>query len=290
MSKEPVLATRKGILYNADCLEILPTLGSASFDCIFADPPFNIGKHYGTKVNDKKNKEDYLQWTELWLEQCIRVLKSGGSLFVFNIPKWNISIAHYLSKFLDFRHWVTIDYKTSPPIPGKLYPSHYSLLYFTKGKPRKFTRPKIPFAVCRHCGKTLKDYGGYKHYIDTNGGINLSDVWTDISPIRHKKFKNWEYNELPEKILERVLEISTDPEDLVLDPFGGSGTTFAVAEKMARKWVGCELEDPRYIIKRLLSISQKIYKNDNNKFSTSFGDYESELGYSPSQWWSSRIT
>lgn len=282
MDMEPIYKTARGSLFNDDCLNVLPQLKSESLDCIFADPPFNIGKYYGTKVDDKKKTNDYLQWTELWLEQCIRLLKPGGSMFVFNIPKWNISTAHYLSQHLEFRHWVTIDYKTSPPIPGKLYPSHYSLLYFTKGKPTNFTRPKIPFATCRSCGHTIKDYGGYKHFIDTNGGINLSDVWTDISPIRHKKYKNWEFNELPEKILERVLEISTVPDDLVLDPFGGSGTTFAVAEKMGRNWVGCEMEDPRYIIRRLTGILKKEDRNEDVKFTSHIASHVSEFGHSPS--------
>jgi len=119
---------------------------------------------------------------------------------------------------------------------------------------------------------------------------NLSDVWTDVSPIRHKKYKNWECNELPEIILERVLDISTEPYDSVLDPFGGSGTTFAVAEKMKRKWAGCEIEDCGYIIRRLTSIVQNKNKNENIKLSASLGDHESKHGYPTSKWWSSRIT
>lgn len=271
----PIFSTKLGELYNNDCLEILPLLKSESFDCIFADPPFNIGKYYGKNVNDRRAEADYLIWTEKWLNECVRLLKEGGSLFIYNIPKWNIYTAHYLSQYLNFRHWVTVDYKATLPIPGKLYTSHYSLLYFTKGKPNKFMRPKIPVATCRNCGKTIKDYGGYAKFIHHNGGINLSDVWTDISPIRHKKYKNWESNELPEKILERVLEIATIKGDLILDPFGGSGTTYAVAEKFGRKWVGCEIEDCQYIINRLNRIG--IYRNEDDRSVPYFKSYSKQL-------------
>jgi site-specific DNA-methyltransferase (adenine-specific) len=211
-------------------------------------------------------------------------LKEGGSLFVYNIPKWNIQTAHFLSKRLEFRHWVTVDYKAAMPIPGKLYPSHYSLLYFTKGKPKKFNRPKLPIVNCRKCGTSIKDYGGYKKLIELNGGVNLSDVWTDISPVRHAKYKNRQCNELPEKIIERVLSISTEPHDVVLDPFGGSGTTYAVAEKMDRKWVGCEVEDCGYIIRRLSRLSEN--KNEIDKFATNFGSNVPEPGYIASGGWS----
>lgn len=288
MSKRPVFSTSLGKLYNGDCLDILPIFESESFDCIFADPPFNIGKYYGKSVNDSRAEAEYLLWTEKWLSECVRLLKEGGSLFVYNIPKWNIYTAHYLSQHLNFRHWVTVDYKAALPIPGKLYTSHYSLLYFTKGKPSKFIRPKIPVATCRNCGENIKDYGGYAKFIQNNGGINLSDVWTDISPIRHKKYKHWEYNELPEKIIERVLEISTSPLDLVLDPFGGSGTTYAVAEKHHRRWIGCEIEDASIIMRRLKKVIEN--KDENNKLNSHPGSYESESRHITSLWGSHRAS
>ena len=84
-------------------------------------------------------------------------------------------------------------------------------------------------------------------------GVNLKDVWTDIPPVRHPKFKSSKRsaNALSTKILERVIEMTTDPGDLVLDPFGGSGTTFAVCEERHRRWSGIEIEEPDAIIERL---------------------------------------
>ena len=244
-----VFETDFGKLYQCDCLDLLPTLASESIDCIFADPPFNLNKNYGTKVNDDLAEEKYLQWSYQWLEECVRVLKPGGSLFVYNIPKWNIYYSSYLISRLTFRHWIAVNIKLCLPIPGRLYPSHYSLLYFTKGKPNVFNNQRVPIPTCRHCGGDIKDYGGHKKFLNPQG-LNVTDVWDDIPPVRHKKYKTRSANELSIKLLDRVLRISTNENDLVLDPFGGGGTTYFVAEKLKRRWIGCEIEDCEPIIKR----------------------------------------
>ena len=246
----PVFETERGKLHQCDCLDLLPTIPDNSVDCVFADPPFNLRKDYGVKVNDNLAEPQYLQWSYQWLQEVSRVLKPGGSLFVYNLPKWNIFYAEFLSRTLTFRHWIAINIKTTLPIPGRLYPSHYSLLYFSKGKPKVFNRPRVPIPICRHCGGDIKDYGGHRKYLNPNG-LNLTDVWDDIPPVRHQKYKNRPANELSVKLLQRVLEIATEKDDLVLDPFGGGGTTYYVAEAMERKWIGCEIENCEPIIRRL---------------------------------------
>lgn len=249
---EPVFQTDRGRLYQCDCLEYLPTIPSDFVDLVFSDPPFNLRKNYGQLVDDDLAEEKYLQWSYQWLGELCRLLKPGGSLFVYNLPKWNIHYASFLSRSLTFRHWIAINIKTTLPIPGRLYPSHYSLLYFTKGKPRVFNRPRVPIPTCRHCGGDIKDYGGHRKWLNP-AGLNLTDVWDDIPPVRHQKYKSRTANELSVKLLQRVLEISTEKEDLVLDPFGGGGTTYYAAELMDRRWLGCEIEDCRPIIERLTS-------------------------------------
>ncbi|MBI3292418.1 MAG: helix-turn-helix domain-containing protein [Elusimicrobia bacterium] len=247
---EPIFQTRRGQLYQCDCLEFLPTVPDGSADLVFADPPFNLRKNYGQLVDDDLQEEKYLQWSYQWLEELCRILKPGGSLFVYNLPKWNIHFAALLARSLTFRHWIAINIKTTLPIPGRLYPSHYSLLYFTKGKPRVFNRPRVPIPSCRHCGGDIKDYGGHRKWLNP-AGLNLTDVWDDIPPVRHQKYKSRAANELSVKLLQRVLEIASEKEDLVFDPFGGGGTTYYAAELMERRWLGCEIEDCKPIIERL---------------------------------------
>lgn len=249
-SLKPIHETNRGKLYQCDCLDLLPTIPSESVDVVFADPPFNLRKDYGNLVNDNLEEGKYLTWSYQWLGELSRVLKPGGSMFVYNLPKWNIHYAAFLAKSLVFRHWIAINIKTTLPIPGRLYPSHYSLLYFSKGKPRVFNRPRVPIPTCRHCGGDIKDYGGHRKWLNP-AGLNLTDVWDDIPPVRHQKYKNRAANELSAKLLQRTLEISSEEGDLVLDPFGGGGTTYYVAEQMDRKWIGCEIEDCKPIIDRL---------------------------------------
>ncbi len=248
---QPVFTTGLGSLYQGDCLELLAGTPDESFDLVFADPPFNLGKDYGQGISDSLKDEEYLAWCESWVKECARVITPGGAFYLFNLPRWNIEAGHFLGQAgMTFRHWIAVDIKVSLPIPGRLYPSHYSLLYYTKGKPRSFKRPRTPVPVCRHCGGDIKDYGGHRGKLHP-GGLNLTDVWLDIPPVRHSSTKRRSANELSIKMLRRVLEISTDPGDTVFDPFGGSGTTYAAAEEMHRQWTGIELGDTSPIISRL---------------------------------------
>jgi site-specific DNA-methyltransferase (adenine-specific) len=118
--------------------------------------------------------------------------------------------------------------------------------------------------MCRHCGKEVKDYGGHRGAMNPRG-VNLKDVWTDIPPVRHWKFKSQarRANALSTKLLDRVVEVSTRPGDLVLDPFGGSGTTFAVCEAKHRHWIGAEIDFALEIIERLEGDDIKAHKNDD---------------------------
>lgn len=249
----PAYKTSLGVLYKGDCLKLLPSFSDETVDTIFADPPFNLAKKYGRKVDDNRPNEEYISWCKRWIDECVRVLKPGGAIFIYNLPKWNVVIGSHLSNVgLDFRHWITVNVKLSLPIRGRLYPSHYSLLYYTKGKPQTFRKIRTPIEHCRHCGGEIKDYGGHRGAMNPNG-VNLTDVWNDIAPVRHWKFKSRKRstNQLSTKVLERVVQLSTREGDVVLDPFGGSGTTFDVCERLNRYWIGIEVESCDVIVERL---------------------------------------
>lgn len=238
----PILKTPLGELYQADCVKVLKALKPETVDLAFADPPFNLGKKYSSKIDDAKANHEYLDWCKTWLNGMIRVLKPGASLFLWNLPKWNLPLGVFLEERLTFRHWISVDIKYTLPIPGRLYPSHYSLLYFVKGKkPAIFHPDRLPVPCCRHCGGELRDYGGYKDKMNPKG-VNLSDVWRDIPPVRHAKYKKRDANALALKLMDRIVSIASDPGSVVFDPFGGSGTTYVAAELTGRRWIGCELD------------------------------------------------
>jgi site-specific DNA-methyltransferase (adenine-specific) len=247
----PALRTPLGVLHRCDCRVLLSRTADESVDLVFADPPFNLGKLYPSLMDDNLAEREYLTWCESWLDACVRVLRPGGSLFLWNLPRWNVHLAGFLSSRLTFRHWIAVDVKASLPIQGRLYPSHYALLYYCKGpRPKTFHPDRLPMPVCPHCHGDLRDYGGYKDKMNPKG-VNLPDVWTDIPPVRHAKYKKRKSaNELSVKLLDRVIEMASDPGDLVLDPFGGSGTTYAVSEIKGRRWLGCEIGPVDDILER----------------------------------------
>lgn len=261
----PVFTTPLGALFAADCMVVLPRIADEVIDTVFADPPFNLGKAYGGSTDDLQPNDAYLDWCRRWLAECVRILKPGGSLFVYNLPAWNILLgAHLTTLGMDFRHWIAIEMSACLPIAGRLHPSHYSLLYYSKGKPNTFRRIRTPVQTCRHCGGEVKDYGGHRGALNPNG-ITLKDVWTDIPPVRHWKFKskNRRANALSTKLLDRVIAMSSVEGDVVLDPFGGSGTTFRVCEEKKRRWIGIEIDFAPEIIARMESEEIHSHRNDD---------------------------
>jgi site-specific DNA-methyltransferase (adenine-specific) len=249
----PAFCTALGAVYHTDCLKLLRALRHETVDCVFADPPFNLGKDYGRGPDkDKLGPSEYLEWCFDWIDESIRVLKPGGALFIYNLPRWAFQLATHLDgRGMIFRHWIAVSMKATFPRGRKLYPAHYALLYFTKGVPKIFARPRVPIAKCRHCKKDIKDYGGHKHLLNPLG-LNLTDFWDDTSPLRHAKFKvRHGVNELSPLIPARCIEMATSKGDLVLDPFAGGGSTFEAAQKLDRYWIGAEITDCALIGERL---------------------------------------
>jgi len=248
---QPYLTTGHGALFQVDCLPFMKSLKSETFDCIFADPPFNIGKDYKNNYNDKVNQLQYLNWSSEWIHEGARLLKPGGAFFIYATPELAIKFANFLNESLTFRHWIALTMKGTFRRGNRLYPAHYALLYYTRGNPKTFNKLRLPVATCRHCGKEIKDYGGHRNKLHPDG-LNLTDFWDDTSPNRHKKYKVRDgVNELKHTIPERAIQISTNPDDLILDPFGGGGSTYQAAELLHRNWIGTELYDCHHIDTRL---------------------------------------
>jgi site-specific DNA-methyltransferase (adenine-specific) len=224
---------------------------SESVHLVFADPPFNLDKDYNNGFTDLQEDEAYLEWCSRWIQECTRVLVDGGAFFLYILPKWGFHLATRMSVSLEFRHWIALTMKGTFPRGNRLYPAHYCLLYFTKGEPRTFNRVRIPIQTCRHCGGEIKDYGGHRSKMNPKG-VNLTDFWDDTSPNRHRKSKARPgINELKPMIPARAIKISTNPGDVIFDPFGGGGSTYQEAERLDRYWIGAEIGNCSIIEERL---------------------------------------
>ncbi len=282
----PAVQTQWGQLYQGDCLDFLRSLPDGVADMVFADPPFNLGKKYGRGISDAMQADDYLRWSKAWLSECVRVLAPGGSLFVFNLPRWLIEYGAFLNQSgMEFRHWIAMRMPKAFPRGKRLSPAHYGCLYYSKGgEPKTFNRIYVPIQTCRHCQGEIRDYGGHRKALNAQG-INLMDVldapdevwvdapnalprgrgwtdadevWDDIPPVRHSKYKTRSANELAPIMLERLIGLATAPGELVVDPFGGAGTTFVAAERMHRRWLGSELGDVEPARERLSDVAKGL--------------------------------
>lgn len=255
-----IASSRAGDIACGDAITCLTSLRDEAADVVFLDPPFNLGKRYGhrSKSYDRLTAEDYLQFLEAVIEESIRVLAPGGSLFVYHIPKWAIRISAVLERRLLFQHWIAISMKNGFARGPRLYPAHYALLHYTKGAPATMNRPKILPARCPHCGNLFRDYGGYRKHVEH--GVNLSDVWDDISPVRHSRYKHREANELPILIVQRALQISGRRGGVVVDPFAGTGTTAVAARICRMKYIVSDIQPDSCTIieRRLVALSKKV--------------------------------
>jgi len=243
------------VILRGDCLEILGTLPPDSVDMTFADPPFNLNKKYNS-YKDRKSLDAYLEWCKRWLTEMVRVTKPTGSIFVHNIPKWLTYYAAFLNEIADFKHWISWD-AMSIPLGKTLMPTHYGILFYAKDKKlNKFYEIRHPHKRCRKCNVLLKDYGGKKAGLHPFGPL-VSDVWTDLHRIKHAKNRDEHPCQLPETVLERLILMTTDEGDIVLDPFNGTGTTVVAAKRLGRKYIGIEI-DKNYVTiaeEKLRSIS-----------------------------------
>lgn len=231
-------------LIVGDCIEQMRLLPDDSVDVTFADPPFNLGKRYAS-YSDGQGAADYLNWCYEWLSEMVRITKPTGSILVHNIPKWLTYFSAHLNSIAHFKHWIAW-HAMSTPLGNTLFPTHYGILFYTKSpKGFKFYEIRAPHPRCRKCGEFHKDYGGKSDQRHPFGPL-IGDVWTDIHRIRHNKRRDPHPCQLPIHLMERLILMTTDPGDVILDPFVGTGTTAIAARSLRRYCIGID-KDPNYI-------------------------------------------
>lgn len=241
-------------IWAGDCLQLLPTLPKGSVDLVFADPPYNIGYQYDL-YNDRRGKADYLGWTEKWLKSVKQVLKPTGSLFVAIGDEYVAEMKVRLDALgFSMRNWIVWHYTFGVNCTKKFNRSHAHILYYV-ADPRQFTFNPDPVRVpsarmttyadrrANPVGK-LPDDTWVLRPQETEGHFRADqDTWYLPRVCGTFKERTGHPCQMPEAVLERIIRSASNPGDLVLDPFAGSGTTLAVAKRLRRKYLGIELSE-----------------------------------------------
>lgn len=248
----PYFTTKQGELYNCDVIEFFNGIESESIELIFADPPYNIKKaEWDTFESQKK----YIEWSMKWINEAHRVLSPNGSLYVCGFSEILADIKWAASDLFKGCKWLVWFYRNKANLGNDWGRSHESILHFRKSKEVIFNIDEVRIPYNEH---TLKypqrkqaessqySYRGKKYIWNPNPlGAKPKDV-LEIPTIANGAWEKFKHpTQKPIELVKRIILASSNINSLVVDPFGGSGTTYAVAEAFQRKWLGCEL-NPEY--------------------------------------------
>lgn len=231
MDKRLAIETRCG-----DALKLFENVEKNSVDLIVADPPYNLGKDYGNNI-DLREKQEYLDFTRAWLSKAVDSLKPNGTIYVFMGVRFISYLYMILEDELDlhFNSWIVWHYTQGIGKTKGFSPRHDDILCFTKS-PKGFTfnldEVRIP----------------QKFYRERNNmrGANPGNVWKFSHVHYSNPNRQIHPTQKPEGLIERMVLASSNKDDLVLDPFSGSGTTQRVCQQTGRRCIGFE-QNPQYV-------------------------------------------
>ncbi len=232
----------RGQVVLHDCVAGLRALPSACADLIVADPPYNLEKNFGA-WNEKERKHEWLPWCREWLGECNRLLKPGGSIFVYGIHHHLCWIQCHLYELgLNYRRQIIWHYENGFAGYTKTLAAHYEpLLWFSKGESFSYHPIREPY----------KSIERLKHPINKNGrvwkphpeGKLAGDVWyfPVLAGRRFRDEKVAHPTQKPLSISTRIIRHFSNPGDLVIVPFAGSGSECLAARIEQREFIGFEL-------------------------------------------------
>lgn len=252
---------KENYVYHCDCIDILQKMDEESVNLVFADPPFNIGLKYDN-YKDNLPYEEYYNWSKSWIELSYKVLKKNGSIFIAIGDEFAAEINILLKKTgFYFRNWIIWYYTFGQNQKKKFNRSHTHILYFTKDKNNyTFNSDSIRVPSARQLL--------YNDKRANPKGKIPDDVWqiSRVCGTFHERLGDHPC-QMPEELLERIVQSSSNEGDLVLDPFGGTGTTSAVAKRLGRNFITMDISKTYYEIiqKRLNGKTSEIKRKTNTK-------------------------
>lgn len=215
-------------IYCGDACQILQSWPAECIDLVFADPPFNIGYLY-EGYHDDLPDEQYIEWTFRWMQAARRVLKPTGSIYVAIGDDFAADVRIIGRRLgLHLRNWIIWHYSFGQNMRTKFCRSHTHILYFTKHS-RQFT---FNAAALRYPGARHTEYQDLRA---SPTGRLPDDVWSEFPRVcgTFRERARIHGCQMPESLLMRIILASSNPGEVVLDPFVGSGTTVVAAKRLA---------------------------------------------------------
>lgn len=247
---EKMLSNETSMVMLGDSLEILQNIKSNSIDLIFADPPYNIGKNFGNNNDSWENVDSYIAWCKVWLDGCMRIIKNTGTMYFMTATQHMAYLDIYVSQKYNVLSRIVWTYDSSGVQSKRMFGSLYEpILMINKSKDCPYTFNSENIMVEAKTGATRKLIDYRK---DPPQPYNNKKVPGNVWNFSRVRFKMTEYEnhptQKPEALLERIILASSNPGDIVLDPFAGSFTTSAVAVRLGRKAVGIDLNEEYFRI------------------------------------------
>ncbi len=233
-----------------DAFSILGTLPVSTFDLLFADPPYNLTKTFGQASFRQKTLDAYEDWLDSWLKLCVPLLKPTASIYVCGDWRSSAAIQRVGMKYFNLRNRITWEREKGRGAKRNWKNSSEDIWFFTASDDFVFNIEAVK--VKRRVIAPYTENGAPKDWERSAEGnfrlTHASNLWTDLTVPFWSMPENTDHpTQKPEKLLAKVILASTNPGDLILDPFAGSGTTAVAALKLGRSF--CVIEsDERYCL------------------------------------------
>ena len=241
---------KQAMLILGDSLEILKNMQSRSINLIFADPPYGIGKDFGVSKDLWDSPQKYLSWCKIWIDECMRILKDNGTMYLMSSTQHMPFIVCYVSQKYFVINQIIWTYDSAGVQPKNKFSSGYEpILMITHSKNTKYTFNRNDILIEAKTGakRGLMDYRKNPPQPYSHTKIP-SNVW-HFNRVRYKmnEYENHP-TQKPEGLLNRIILASSNKGDVVLDPFSGSFSTSKVAMDLERKTIGIELNEDYFKI------------------------------------------
>ena len=232
-------------IYWGDAERVLTELiPDSSVSLVFADPPYNIGKTFANFVDKWASDEEYARWCHHWLDLCIRKLTPNGSLYVMASTQCMPYIDLYLRQRICILSRIVWHYDSSGVQAKRYFGSVYEPILFCVKDEKNYIFNTDAIMVEAKTGATRKliDYRKPVPAIYNSKKVP-GNVW-NLPRVRYRMAEYEEHpSQKPEALLERIVKASSDPGDVILDPFSGTFTTSAVGQRLGRKTIGIESQE-----------------------------------------------